>query len=476
MQKFIELFQTLEERAVCKIACENSLKVFIKIVHKFRTGADFVFKDFHNDIIKALEQRAFYIIKKNLLINIPVGFGKSLIVQYFTSWCFCRNKNNTFLYTSYSDNLIVKHSGEIKEILLSEVCEVLWGYEFQKDKKSKSNWSILGGMGRSGLTAGAIGGTITGLDGGNPAVKGFCGAIAIDDPIKATDIIYETKRDDCVYKYENAIKTRKRRDDVPIIIIMQRLHEEDLTGYIKREGKYGIDKSTGKELSEKEKNEWKKEWDCITIEALKNEKSIWEEKISTKSLIKLREEQPWTFESQYQQRPDSNVNSSFKGVKYATKEEEELIKNGYGHIDKGFDGDDGTAFAIIKKVGEFYYVFGKLWQKHIDDCMSEIKALRKKYLCGNIRTEKNDDKGYLAKNYDFIISYSEYHNKHDKIMTYLYPEWKNIKFLIGTDISYIKQIQHYNEKAKHDDAPDNLASILRFLNSNYTELIGSRPF
>lgn len=451
-----DVFKTSEELSVLKIACENSLKAFIKIIHKFEVGTDFIFKPFHNDVIAKLEALVNYKTTKNLLINMPVGFGKTGIVEYFISWCFAKNKNFTFLYTSYSDDLITKHSSEIMEIMKSETYSTLWAYDFKKDKKSKSNWSIQGSTGRSGLTAGAMGGTITGLDAGNPAVKGFCGAMIIDDPIKATDIIFENKRNDCIYKYNAALKTRLRRSDVPTILIMQRLQEDDLSGWILE--------------NEKDK------WDVLTIPALVDEKSIWEEKISTKELLDIRDKTPYVFYPQYQQAPNSNINTKFKGLNFAEDNEEHLIFNGIGHTDKGFDGEDGTAFTICRKVNGFYYIFGKLWrEKHIDDCLNEITLYRQKFKCGTIFTEKNDDKGYMARNYNNVSTYSESQNKHFKIMTYLYPAWKYIKFIKGTDEEYIRQIQSYNEHAKHDDAPDSAASIIRILEKR-NELKGMRPF
>ena len=93
MADFFEDFNTVEQRAVLKIACENSLKAFIKVMHYYNTGAHFEFMPFHNQVIQALEDRANYKNKKNLLLNLPVGFGKSQIVEYFIGWTFARNKN-----------------------------------------------------------------------------------------------------------------------------------------------------------------------------------------------------------------------------------------------------------------------------------------------------------------------------------------------------------------------------------------------
>jgi hypothetical protein len=52
-------------------------------------------------------------------------------------------------------------------------------------------------------------------------------------------------------------------------------------------------------------------------------------------------------------------------------------------------------------------------------------------------------------------------NKYVKISTFLLKEWKNIYWLDDTDPEYIDQILGYNVHAKHDDAPDSIASLLR---------------
>ena len=469
MRTFLEDFPTEEERAVLKLACEKSLKAFIKTMHYYNTRSHFIFKPFHNQVILALEKIANYETTKNLILNLPVGFGKSQIIEYFKSWCFARNKDICFLYTSYSDKLIIKLSSEIMEIMKSEPYQLMWPYTFKKEKKSKANWSIEDSVGRAGLTAGSIGGTITGLDAGNPAVEGFCGALIIDDPMKAGDEIYETKRDLVVEYFSRKLPSRLRRSDVPIILIMQRLHEEDLTGYIKHEGKFGSG------LTPEQKKEWESDWDCITVQALVDEKSIWEEKVSTKTLLKERDREPWFFYPQRQQAPNSNFNTHFKGLQF--EDDESKIFDGIGHVDKSFGGEDSTALTIVNQVyneeldKNEIIMFGKKYDKHIDDCIGEINFWCEHFRCGTVYTENNDDKGYTAKNNDNFATYSEHMNKHFKIMTYLYSNWKDVKFLKDTDEDYIRQIQSYEEKAKHDDCPDSAASAIRLLEGEGVETI-----
>lgn len=137
------------------------------------------------------------------------------------------------------------------------------------------------------------------------------------------------------------------------------------------------------------------------------------------------------------------------------------------HIDAAYEGEDYTAFTICRKSEGKYYVFGKIWRKHIDDVEDEIISWRKKFNAGRIYNEINADKGYLAKELrkkgERVVTYTESMNKFLKITTYLRGEWKNIVFVKGTDKEYIDQICEYNENAEHDDAPDSLASIVRVL-------------
>ena len=153
-----------------------------------------------------------------------------------------------------------------------------------------------------------------------------------------------------------------------------------------------------------------------------------------------------------------------------------LAEQGICHIDASYGGEDGTAFTICKKSGGKFYIYGRLWQKHVDDCLPEIIRLRKAFNAGIIYCERNADKGYLAKTLrdkgERADTYQEKTNKVVKITSYLKSEWKNVVFVAGTDDEYINQICDYTENAEHDDAPDSAASIVRKLwNKKDTEYV-----
>lgn len=145
------------------------------------------------------------------------------------------------------------------------------------------------------------------------------------------------------------------------------------------------------------------------------------------------------------------------------------VFNGMCHLDSAYGGEDFTAFTIMNYdyTDHKYYVLGKLWQKHVEDCYSAICNLYALYACGKMYIEKNADKGMVARdlrNKDVrTVNYDEHMNKHIKISVYLKAIWEDIVFVDGTDPEYIEQICDYSEDAEHDDAPDSCSCLARRL-------------
>jgi len=142
-----------------------------------------------------------------------------------------------------------------------------------------------------------------------------------------------------------------------------------------------------------------------------------------------------------------------------------LIYNGVAHIDAAYGGGDGTAFTILKQHGDKLIMFGKRWDRHVDDCLREIYAYMDYYRAGRIYVEKNADKGYLSNAINkagrYAQAYNESMNKFIKISTYLRKHWPDIYWLEDTDSEYINEILDYMENANHDDSPDSAASLIR---------------
>lgn len=144
-----------------------------------------------------------------------------------------------------------------------------------------------------------------------------------------------------------------------------------------------------------------------------------------------------------------------------------MVEQGMAHIDAAFGGQDYTAFTIMHKTQGKYYIFGKLWHKHVESCYDDIKKYYNRFMCGKMPIEDNGDKGFTARDLKKqglrAYAYHESMNKHIKITTYLLRIWDDVIFVDGTDKEYIDQICDYNEDAEHDDAPDSASSLARLL-------------
>lgn len=293
-----KLIEKLENEG-CKQAiveiCKKDFLSYLLVVFFIINNSKFLLKDFHRVIIQKLQK----IVeceneKRNLALCLPVGSGKSLIIEYFITWCFARSINNTFCYTSNSDRLINKLSKECKDIIENEYWQMLFNHPLKKDDRQRVNFSFEGAKNRTGLTAGTTGGAITGLDAGNPNIKGFSGALIIDDPLDAGNARYEKAREEVITFYDEKLATRRRTPDTPTILIMQRLHLDDLVGWI-------------------EKNE-PELWDVCKIPALdESGNSFWEERYPSTELKHIQIVNPFKFQSQYQQQPIALGGSVIKG-------------------------------------------------------------------------------------------------------------------------------------------------------------------
>lgn len=277
-----------------------SFKHFIKVFHYYIHKQDFTFKNFHLQIIDKLQAIADCEPREhtNLVINFPVRFGKSIIMQYFVAWTYSREPRCNNIYTSYSDDLVRQFSGHIKDIIDSPLYNKLFGITIKEDTSNKGLWQIAGG---GAMRACSMGGSLTGFGFGLADSEEFGGACIMDDPLKADDARSDVAKKHCIEYFENTLITRRNNEKAPIIIIMQRLAVDDLVGYIK------------------EKN---LDFEIIEITSLdKNNKSIWEERYSTASLLQLQRENPYMFAAQHMQNPVIAGGNVFKIDKFRTYKE-----------------------------------------------------------------------------------------------------------------------------------------------------------
>ena len=175
---------------------------------------------------------------------------------------------------------------------------------------------------------------------------------------------------------------------------------------------------------------------------------------------------PSLFAANYELRHIADQDALFDSPRWHDGAEADIY-GGICHIDAAYGGSDYTAFTVLKQVPGGYIGYGKIWQKHVDECLPEIKALHRRFRAGTISCENNGDKGYLAKEIQRnglpARTYAERQNKYIKISTHLKAAWADIRWIADTDPGYLGQIMDYTENAEHDDAPDSAASLVRIM-------------
>ena len=189
--------------------------------------------------------------------------------------------------------------------------------------------------------------------------------------------------------------------------------------------------------------------------------------LSEETLLRLRRAMtPSLFAANYELKHIAAEGALF-GECPPTDGDAALLRDGVAHVDAAYGGEDFTALTCGKAVGGKLYLYGRLWQGHVDRAMAEILGECDKLMCGPIHVETNGDKGYLARELRssgaMVKPYAEGMNKHVKIATHLRKWWPNVVFVRGTDRAYIDQILDYTADAAHDDAPDSAACIARLM-------------
>lgn len=279
------------KQKVLKVMCEEDLLFFARYVYKENHRRAFTVAPHFVKIAEALH-KVWNGDTKRLIINIPPRYGKTeLAIKIFVGWCLAKNPYSKFIHLSYSDSLALDNSSQTKEYIQSEAYQDLWQMELKKDAQSKSKWfNEYGG----GMYATSSGGAITGFGAGVTDSKGFSGAIIIDDPLKPDDSFSEVKRKSVNDRYNNTIRSRVNDRNTPIIVIMQRLHEEDLSGFL-------LDGGSGEV------------WEHLCLPALdKDNKPLWEDKHDFIELEQIRQANKYTFAGQYMQTPAPDEGGEIK--------------------------------------------------------------------------------------------------------------------------------------------------------------------
>ena len=205
----------------------SSHEVFTPFAFNLLRDSDYIDTPF-DDVINKVLDKTFTGEIKRLIINIPPRHGKTLKgVQAYIARGYALNNKSCFVHASYSEKLANDNSVAVRDIINHPDYQKLYPHvTFKQDTNAKGLWKTNAG---GTFLASPSGGAITGFGAGVIGAKSFSGALIIDDPLKPDDALSDTKREFINQRWENTFKSRLADQNTPVIVIMQRIHEEDFT-------------------------------------------------------------------------------------------------------------------------------------------------------------------------------------------------------------------------------------------------------
>lgn len=168
---------------------------------------------------------------RDIIINMPFRAAKSMITTViFPVWCWSQNPRTKFICVSYSGDLALEHAQMSRNLINSVWFQRLYGKKFGWDPHDNAKGFYKNTEGGFRKSVGT-GGQITGSGGD---------IIIVDDPQNPKKAASEVERENAKSFYDHTLYSRLNQPSVGVrIIVMQRLHEEDVSGHL-------MDEKTGR--------------------------------------------------------------------------------------------------------------------------------------------------------------------------------------------------------------------------------------
>jgi len=160
-----------------------------------------------------------------LLINQPPRSLKSMCVSVaYVAWLLGHDPTRRIIVVSYSSEFAAELHRQFRMVIDAPWYRAL----FPAMRSAKDSGSELVTTAGGSRYATSVGGTLTGRG---------ADLIVVDDPLKAEDAMSEPARRRVIDWYGGTLVSRLNdKENGPIVVVMQRLHEDDLAGHLIRQG------------------------------------------------------------------------------------------------------------------------------------------------------------------------------------------------------------------------------------------------
>jgi hypothetical protein len=162
---------------------------------------------------------------RRLLINQPPRSLKSICISIaYVAWVLGRDPTKRIIVVSYSNDFASELHRQFRMVVDAPWYQAL----FPGMRAGKDSGSELVTTAGGSRYATSIGGTLTGRG---------ADLIIIDDPLKAEDAMSEPARRRVIDWFGGSLVSRLNdKEKGPIVVVMQRLHEDDLAGHLISQG------------------------------------------------------------------------------------------------------------------------------------------------------------------------------------------------------------------------------------------------
>jgi len=184
-------------------------------------------RNWHIDVIADHLMQCYRGEITRLIITVPPRSLKSICASIaFPAWVLGKDPSRRIICGSYGYELSGKLARDCKAVMQSD----WYKQAFSKTHLKRMTDLDLETTKKGGRYATSVGGAITGR-GGN--------IIIIDDPLKPSDGLSETKRNEVNHWYDGTLFSRlDNKAEGVIILVMQRLHVDDLVAHVKNKGNW----------------------------------------------------------------------------------------------------------------------------------------------------------------------------------------------------------------------------------------------
>lgn len=200
---------------------EESLRVYIRRAWPVIEPATEYLHNWHIDAICDYLEAVTRGEITRLLINMPPRYMKSIAASVlWPTWEWIRHPHTRWLFASYSSSLSTKHSVDRRTVIESRWYRDRWGdrYQLSTDQNVKTEFQ---NTARGVMVATSVGGSATGKGGDR---------VVVDDPHNPEEAQSDLQREAGCRFFSQTLSSRlndKRRG--AIVVIMQRLHEADVS-------------------------------------------------------------------------------------------------------------------------------------------------------------------------------------------------------------------------------------------------------